>query len=568
MGRVVIAEGEALSRHGLRQMLEASGHEIVGEAEDGLQATHMVLSREPDLLVLALKLDRLSGLEVIKRLRAQAVNAKILVVSSQDDSHTVGLCIHAGANGFVSKIEDLSEVQRALDAFSRGRSYFPDFEDPRSLAKSEESQLAHLTDRERTVLTYLARGYRLTKIAQLLVVGQSTVSTYKTRLLRKLNASTIVELADIARRNHLVDMPVAATDLRSLPDWLSADSSVIRNLLDTIPSSVSIRDAQGSILFANAYLREQLGADLAHFSQIVPEALERVLGVSESQANEILDAFRKAGEQGKPFMREYALNVHGIPRSAVIWAAPLQDESGSLSAMICGSHDITTIDLAIRELRQSREELGRIAKLNGMLVDKLKLELQEAARAARAEIENAIQAGSAEDRASSLDRAQRALQMLEQRISSVGELVAHADIGRPLRQRCNLHDLFLGGVRAVVESGKSDGRDVTIEYAGSPALCIWVEPTRFQHILFSLVDIAYRASTEGTLTVRMQPVEMTRGLVDVRLEIIADAASASLALFHPEINRLNDILAVWEGRLQAEESPIRLRTSGVLQIAI
>lgn len=568
MSRVVIAEGEALSRHGLRQMLEASGYEIVGEAEDGLQATHVVSSCAPDLLLLALKLDRLSGLEVIKRLRSQAMKTKILVVSSQDDAHTVGLCINAGANGFVSKIEDLSEVQCALDAFSRGHTYFPDFEDASSSAQSEESQLANLTDRERTVLMYLARGYRLTKIAQLLVVGQSTVSTYKTRLMRKLNASTVVELADIARRNHLVDMPVAATDLRSLPEWLSAESSLIRNLLDTIPSSISIRDPQGSMLFANAYLREQLGADLALFRQIVPEALERVLGVTEAQAKEILGSLCEAGKQGKPFMREYALNVHGIPRSAVIWAAPLQDENGSLSAMVCGSHDITTIDLAIRELRQSREELRRVVKLNAMLVDQLKLDLQQAARAASAGIDNAIQAENSEDRASGLTRAQHALQLLEQRISSVGELVAGADLDRPLRHRCKLQDLFFGGVRAAVEAGKSDGRAVTIEYAGSPTLCIWADPVRFQHILFSLVDIAYRASSEGALTVRMQPVEQTRGLVDMRLSIRADAAFASLALFQPEINRLNDILAVWEGKLQVEESPIHLQTSGVVPIAL
>ena len=560
MSSVVIAEGEAISRHGLRQMLEAAGHEIVGEADNGLQAAHLALSRTPDLLVLALKLDRLSGIEVIKRLRAQALETKILVVSSQDDDHTIGLCMNAGANGFVSKVDDLSELHRALDAFDHQRTYFPDMRSTGDSTRcSEEEQIAQLTDRERTVLSYLARGYRLTKIAQVLVVGESTVSTYKSRLMRKLNAPTIVELTDIARRNHLVDMPAVQGELHTLPDWLAAETSVVRNLLDTIPSSLSLRDPQGNMIFANAYLRAQLGADLEQVSRTVPEAFERVLGLSAQQAQEMLHSFAESAASGTTFRHEYSLNVRGTPRSAAVWAAPMQDENGALIALVCGSHDITTIDLAIKELRQSREELGRIAKLKGMLLGNVERDLQDAVHLANDELLKASNAGTLKEVAELLGGVKLALDTLQQRIANVHVLLQDAaDSPHPLRERCNLHAMFHQGMRPIVEAGRRDERKVTLQYSGSPDLQVWAEATKFQHIIFSLADIAYRCAAEGPLVASMTATPKTRGLIEARLNLSTDVNSDALTMFQAELSRLRDIAEAGEGHLQYQSTPIRI----------
>lgn len=569
MSNILIAESEGLSRHALRQVLEADGHKIVGEASDGLQAVHQTLEKSPDLLIVALRLDRLSGVEVVKRLRSMKCPAKILVVSSQDDPHSIGLCIAAGANGFVSKLDDVSELQRALDALKRGRTYFPDLGEEYDVAKQDEaSQLSHLSDRERSVLAYLARGYRLTKIAQLLVVSESTVSTYKTRLLRKLNATSVVELADIARRNNLTGNNHSSEN-HGMPSWMADESSVVGNLLDSIPAALSIRDKQGNILFANAYLREQLGALFDEVAARKSEFLERVLGMTEHQADAVRKAFERSAASGEPFTQEYALTLHGLPRSAIIWSAPLQDEQGQVLALVSGIQDITSIDMTIRELRQSREELGRLAKLRSLLLSDLERDM---AKPLQDGLQSINKAKAAIGNSIALERhladAERSMRTLAHRLANIQVLVEDvAESARPLRERCNLKALFETASQPAVEVARRDGRDLAFEFIGPTALRIWADAPRFRHVVFAVIDIAYRASASGPITVRMVADKKTRGLVEVGLDIHAPAAGTSLQMFGPELSRLNDILGGWAGTLRYDDSAghTHISTSAVLQ---
>lgn len=570
MSNILIAESEGLSRHALRQVIESDGHKIVGEASDGLQAVRQAIEKSPDLLIIALRLDRLSGVEVVKRLRSMKCPAKILVVSSQDDPHSIGLCIAAGANGFVSKLDDVSELQRALDALQRGRTYFPDLGEEHDVAKQDEaSQLSHLSDRERSVLAYLARGYRLTKIAQLLVVSESTVSTYKTRLLRKLNATSVVELADIARRNNLTGNPNHCSESHGMPSWMADESSVVSNLLDSIPTALSIRDKQGNVLFANAYLREQSGALFDEVAARKSESLARVLGMTEHQADALRKAFERSAASGEPFAQEYALTLHGLPRSAIIWSAPLLDEQGQVLALVSGIQDITSIDMTIRELRQSREELGRLAKLRSLLLSDLERDLAsplqvglESISKARAAIGNSIAAER------HLADAEHAMLTLEHRLANIQVLVEDvAESARPLRERCNLKALFETASQPAMEVARRDGRDLALEFIGPSALRIWADAPRFRHVVFAVIDIAYRASASGPITVRMVADKKTRGLVEVGLDIHAPAAGTSLQMFGPELSRLKDILGGWAGTLRYDDCAghTQISTSAVLQ---
>lgn len=566
MSTVLIAESESLSRHALRQLLEAEGQTIVAEATDGLQAVRLAIDKSPDLLVVALRLDGLSGLEVVKRLRARKCPAKILVVSSQDDNHSIGLCIAAGANGFVSKLDDIADFKLAVDAVKRGRMYFPVTGEEQAGAHDDEaSQLARLSDRERSVLMYLARGYRLTKIAQLLVVSESTVSTYKTRLLRKLNAASVVELADIARRNHLTGDAEADGKKRRKPSWMTDESSVVSNLLDAIPSAVSIRDTRGSILFANAYMREQLGSLFDQMAKRGSESLERVLGMSERQATELENAFEQSSKTGKPFTKEYALMLNGHPRSAVIWSTPLLDDQGQVLAMVSGSQDITSIDLTIAELRQSREELGRLARLRRLLLEDLERDLTEPLRDALNSIASARSAraeGAVLEQC--LANTESALRSLERRLASMQVLVEDAvESARPLRDRCNLNALFDAATAPVVAAANRDARPITLQFVGPEDLCIWADPVRIRHVIFAEIDIAYRASADGPITVRLVADRTTRALAEVSLDILAPTTHTLLEMFAPELARLNDILGAWNGSLQYDNDAGHTHVSSI-----
>ena len=202
MYRILLAEEQPATREAVRARLEKAGYEVVQEVNDGPTALRRTLDLKPDLLVLSLRLPRLGGLEVLRRMRQHGTKTKSLVMTSADSQHVVGMCMQAGASGFVSKTDDLSEITLAVQAISRNHTFFPGLQtahgksDPRMLTEAE--QIASLSAREVTVLSYLADGYANRDICQALSLNSRTISTYKTRLFRKLNIASVVELAEVA----------------------------------------------------------------------------------------------------------------------------------------------------------------------------------------------------------------------------------------------------------------------------------------------------------------------------------------------------------------------------------
>ncbi|MNP58370.1 Virulence factors putative positive transcription regulator BvgA [compost metagenome] len=117
-------------------------------------------------------------------------------------------CLRAGAAGYVSKTDDLGELSEAVQPVLSGYTYFPEvalssvnYQDMRA---SEGQCIAGLTDRELMVLQYLARGLSNKVIGEAMLLSNKTISTYKTRLLEKLRLSSLIDLADFARRNQLI----------------------------------------------------------------------------------------------------------------------------------------------------------------------------------------------------------------------------------------------------------------------------------------------------------------------------------------------------------------------------
>lgn len=169
-------------------------------------------SLQPDIVILDISIPKLDGLEVIGRLRLLDVPVKVLVLTSQSASSFSARCRQAGAAGFITKTEELSDLLDAIKAIRAGYSYFPHDSlpsgatpNPHNRQQNEASQLASLSDREMMVLIYLAKGWSNMQIAEELMLSNKTISTYKTRLLHKLQATTLVDLIDVARRHGLVE---------------------------------------------------------------------------------------------------------------------------------------------------------------------------------------------------------------------------------------------------------------------------------------------------------------------------------------------------------------------------
>ncbi|MFB4394170.1 MULTISPECIES: response regulator [unclassified Pseudomonas] len=207
MNKVLIVDDHPVIRLAVRMLMERHGYEVVSETDNGVDALQLTREYLPDIVVLDIGIPKLDGLEVIARMTAASPGTKVLVLTSQAPGHFSMRCMQAGAAGYVCKQQELTELLSAIKAVLSGYSYFPN----QALHKtrggvgggSETEMVERLSGREMMVLQQLARGRTNKEIADSMFLSNKTVSTYKTRLLLKLNARSLVDLIELAQRHGL-----------------------------------------------------------------------------------------------------------------------------------------------------------------------------------------------------------------------------------------------------------------------------------------------------------------------------------------------------------------------------
>ncbi|HEO1727131.1 TPA: response regulator transcription factor [Pseudomonas aeruginosa] len=207
MSRILIVDDHPVIRMAMKMLLEAEGHQIVGDTDNGVDAISLGRELKPDLVILDIGIPRLDGLEVISRLMVLALPLKILVLTGQSASLFALRSMQAGAAGFVCKQGGLAELVTAVNAVASGYSYFPSsaMRPVQQGAYSDDVELlGRLSDREVSVLQYLSQDYSNKQISEQMFISNKTVSTYKARLLLKLNAGSLVDLIEFAKRNTLI----------------------------------------------------------------------------------------------------------------------------------------------------------------------------------------------------------------------------------------------------------------------------------------------------------------------------------------------------------------------------
>lgn len=209
MNKVLIVDDHPVIRLAVRMLMERHGYDVVGETDNGADALQLAREAQPDIVILDIGIPRLDGLEVISRLTAGSIShMRVLVLTSQAPGHFSMRCMQAGAAGYVCKQQDLTELLSAIKAVLSGYSYFPNqaLHPVRSHMGnvSEKELVQRLSSREMMVLQQLARGRTNKQIADAMLLSNKTVSTYKTRLLMKLNAKSLVDLVEVAQRNGIV----------------------------------------------------------------------------------------------------------------------------------------------------------------------------------------------------------------------------------------------------------------------------------------------------------------------------------------------------------------------------
>ncbi|MBZ9783228.1 response regulator transcription factor [Pseudomonas sp. REP124] len=187
-------------------VLKQEGFQRIHEAHSGNEVLPMIREHKPDIVILDLNIPYLDGLEVLTRIKAGNMGCRVVVFTSQEPLFYQDRCMRAGASAYVPKTNNLEHLQKAVRAVMGGYTYFTQLPTSQvtTLQRSEKEMIDQLSDRELTIFQHLARGISNKEIAAVLHLSHKTVSTYKTRLIEKLNVDSSVHLRDLALRNHLI----------------------------------------------------------------------------------------------------------------------------------------------------------------------------------------------------------------------------------------------------------------------------------------------------------------------------------------------------------------------------
>jgi DNA-binding NarL/FixJ family response regulator len=208
--QVVLADDHAMVREALAQILAESGCiRVVGQGADGLQAMDIVARTRPHVLVLDYSMPRLDTPTAIAGLLSRWPDLKILVLTVHENIHYAVKVLESGAHGYVVKSSAVGELVEAIKAVSEGEVYISPTLSQRVLQhlrrpKRDRVGLEALSQREFELLRVLGAGLSLKECARRLNISASSVSTYRARLMEKLNLHTTAEIIRFALENDIV----------------------------------------------------------------------------------------------------------------------------------------------------------------------------------------------------------------------------------------------------------------------------------------------------------------------------------------------------------------------------
>lgn len=204
MIKVLIADNHPIVRLGIKQVLEASSDiEVIADVSTTSEMFEILEKVSPDVVMLEMDIPEMNGIAALRKLKQEYPNTKSLMYSGQSEDVYALSTIRAGAFGYLSKTADLDYIITAVRKVSEGNMFITN-ELAQRLAFDEGTQkprrfFRKLSSREVEVLKLLASGKRNKEVAEGLNLNEKTVSTYKARLMKKLNVDNLVDLLQQAK---------------------------------------------------------------------------------------------------------------------------------------------------------------------------------------------------------------------------------------------------------------------------------------------------------------------------------------------------------------------------------
>ena len=205
MSTVLIADQHPVIAESIKYILETNDFiNVIGHAATGNELFRFLENRRPDVLMIEIDLPQLNGIHALRQIKQQYPHIKILVFSCHPEEMYALSAIKAGAAGYISKTNSAEIVNKAIKQVARGGIYLNEeitqkLNSGISKGQNQISRFKKLSSRETEVLNLLSSGKRNKDIAEALSINEKTVSTYKARLLKKLDADSIADLITQSR---------------------------------------------------------------------------------------------------------------------------------------------------------------------------------------------------------------------------------------------------------------------------------------------------------------------------------------------------------------------------------
>jgi len=210
MINILIADDHTIVRKGLKQILaETQDMVVTGEASNGFEVMEKVKNNHYDVLLLDISMPGKSGLDILRELKTESPKLPVLVLSMYPEEQYAVRVLRAGASGYLTKESAPDELVVALRKVAQGKKYVsPSLAEKLAVdLEVDASKPVHemLSDREYQVLCMIASGKTVGEIAEKLSLSAKTISTYRARILEKMNMKNNAELTHYAIQSKLVD---------------------------------------------------------------------------------------------------------------------------------------------------------------------------------------------------------------------------------------------------------------------------------------------------------------------------------------------------------------------------
>lgn len=199
--KILLVDDHALIRAGLANLLSQHHHEVIAEASTSSQASALINTHKPEIVLVDINLGTSSGIDLIKEMKKTGAESKFVVLTMHDDTQTLESAKDAGANAFVTKSAPTENLLEILETIATGTDKFLKAGKINQITPAKNFEL---TTRELEVLTLLPTGATANAIGALLFLTEATVKTHLANIYRKLSANNRAQAVSIAIENKLI----------------------------------------------------------------------------------------------------------------------------------------------------------------------------------------------------------------------------------------------------------------------------------------------------------------------------------------------------------------------------